>query len=66
MFAKCPLTLADVYLILNWPTSYKDLGGNQKPQVSPQWNIFKNIFRSGQVGEFYSRSVRVGVFFTGV
>ena len=30
------------------------------------WNIFKNIFRSGRVGEFYFGSVRVGIFFTGV
>ena len=57
----------------------KDLRGNPKPRLSPDWtetgpgsgNILKNICGSGRgilfrVGQFYFGSVRVGVFFTRV
>ena len=57
----------------NTPT--KDLRGNPKPRVSPDrtetspgsWNIFKNIFGSGQVrlGNFISGRSGLGNFILG-
>ena len=68
------------YFCVFWVSSIqiKDLRGNPKPRVSPDRtgpdrtetgpgseNIFKNIFGSGRVGEFYFGSVRVGEFYFG-
>ena len=67
-----------IYYFAQTTTGYcllhtKDLRGNPKPRVSPDRtetgpgsrNIFKNIFGSSRVGEFYFGSVRVGKFYFG-